>query len=172
MVANGSLMTRLIVSLLMLALPALAENHALGVTFDAPLPLSAPVEVGVRAYSFLSPPEADLASSRLEVMVHTLPAEVAAQMRAEGVDPYANAKTVYLGISLPAPGTVKRTLLGRESVGEFYPKIRNDAVECHWAKLPDGSELLLAFRRPVGTPQAELDTLAEAVCKSLRVSAR
>ncbi len=155
----------------LLALPCLPESRALGLAFDAPVALSSASEAGVNAFSFYAPPGSDASGARLEVLVHTLPAAVAAEMRASGADPFANGKTVYLGVNGPASSLVKRTLLGRDSVGEFYPQVlKKYAIECHWAVLPDGRELLLAFRRPLSTPQEELDSLAEAVCKSLRPS--
>lgn len=160
-------MRKLLILLLLLTLPGLAVE-ALGLKFEAGIPLSPPAETGLDAVSFYAPPEADAAGARLEVLVHTLPAAVAEEMRAAGMDPFANEKTTYLGLADSGSGTVKRTLFGKESLGEVHPEaLGGYAVECHWTELADGRFLLLAFRRPSATPQAELDALADSVCKTM-----
>lgn len=147
----------------LLLLPARAETDVLGLRFEAGVPMGAPQELGVDAFSVQTPDQS------LEVVVHAVPGAIVDQMRASGADPYANEKAVYLGLSSPAASTVKRQVLGQESVGEVYPKVLGKfAVECHWVPLPDGRRLLLAFRRPLATPPEALDSLAASVCQSLR----
>lgn len=148
---------------LLLLLPARAETDVLGLRFDAGVPLGAPQELGLDAFSVQTPDQS------LEVVVHAVSGTIVDQMRESGADPYANEKAVYLGVSVPASSTVKRKVLGQESVGEVYPKVLGRfAIECHWVPLPDGRRLLLAFRRPLSTPPASLDSLAASVCKSLQ----
>ena len=144
------------------------KYEALHTNFECPLALSSPQRLGLDARSLAYPAEAK--SPQFEIVVCEFSKGAFAAMREAGQDPYAYAKTTYLGQTRAGSQKSSRKIMQAERQGEVYPESfpHKDYLECLWLERKEGSAVLLAFRVAPSMDRKQANQAIEKVCQTFQ----
>jgi hypothetical protein len=138
-------------------------NNAWGkVTFETPLPLSPPMDIGIDAVTLSSP--------TMEIILVAVTKEMQEAFGNNDGDILEYIKTTFFAVSGPPTATVDRTFLGKKYTGEKHaatipqPKI----LEIHLLTLKSGDKLALVMSHGNSLSDDDAEKVAAMIAATLK----
>ena len=141
------------------------------ITFDTPVPFSAPEEAGVDAVRLRYPSSSNASDCRMELTLVLAPKEYADSFT-DADELLANMTGVFLGLTTYEPSATREFMgapVAGWSAGSTVPRVLYWRL--HLVPLVDGSRVLVALARSEESTQDEADHVLETVARSFRENA-
>jgi len=140
-------------------------NYGFSTSFE----LSQPLKLGLDAFVFVYPKDADAVNEKISVNFVKFSAEAVQNMGMNDSELLSYAKSTFMGISKPAESFKERIILGKNYNGEILcSKIPvKSNIEVHLLTLSDNSKLCIGFKSVSEADEAE--KIISEICTSLEM---
>jgi hypothetical protein len=144
------------------------------VSFDTPIEMSPPVEIGLDAVTVTDPPDAPHGKALMEITLVAIPKDLREGLGNSDSEVLKYVTSTFLGTSKPAAKAVERSFLGRPAVGELlFSKIPAPReIELYLVHLSDGESVAVAFCRGLDVSRERFVVLVEMAARTFRESAQ